>query len=479
MKKVKLDFDTGIIGVVLPWLTIFIQFSVPGRLFGRLSFVLLLSLDALSFFFIASPLQELDVLHVIRHWVSRDPVTRSRHLPQLLSLVSVAELPAGLPLSAHLPVTQLGSSPEARSALSTLSALVNRKDQSLSSSSTQHRLGRGVGDSNHSSSRGDVGALLPPPPAAAAAAAAMARCRQNAQQQQQQGVGCKLSSPSEARDNGQQQQWQQQALGNTEVWLPTDYQKYSHQATGRNESGVGVSHSEPGQQQQQQFGRTGLPDASQSRGGDQTVAGSTAATASNSAAATAAAVAGPGTSSSSTLSYSSSADTLMRDASCGSFSHEYNSSPLWTCNSSGTTFIYPTTSPATTSCTSGSGQDGGLGSGLISGFGWSSAPRRRSHRPTRLLVAGGHDLSWRSLSFAEVLDPLEGAWAPVAGLPAAMSFAGAALLDRSVYVVEGAMFSSVVARYDPGADSWSSCAGLNTPRLHAAVAAAAGREGEG
>lgn len=39
-------------------------------------------------------------------------------------------------------------------------------------------------------------------------------------------------------------------------------------------------------------------------------------------------------------------------------------------------------------------------------------PKRRGYRPSRLLVAGGHDLSWRSLKSVELYDPLEGVWTP-------------------------------------------------------------------
>lgn len=61
-------------------------------------------------------------------------------------------------------------------------------------------------------------------------------------------------------------------------------------------------------------------------------------------------------------------------------------------------------------------------------------------------------------------------------LPGCMAygFAGAARLGRGVAVVEGAMFSSRVARYDPATDTWSDGLALPTPRMHAAVASAAG-----
>jgi hypothetical protein len=95
-------------------------------------------------------------------------------------------------------------------------------------------------------------------------------------------------------------------------------------------------------------------------------------------------------------------------------------------------------------------------------------------------AAGGHDPSWRSLRGVEVLDPLDPdpAWSVGAPLLTgqAMPFASGALLGRDLYIVGGAMFSSVVARYEGGpAGGWAACPALGTPRVHAAVAAAAGR----
>jgi hypothetical protein len=449
---------------------------------------------------------------VIRHWVSRDLSNRGRHLPQLLSLVSVAELPAGLPLSAHLPVTQLGTSPEARSALSTLSALVNRKGQTRGGNlvshhhrpqqqQQQHSIGASGRSSNRDTSRDGEGHLLRPSAVAAAGGAAMQRARQHEQQQWQQwqqwqyqpGAGDPPVTPRDTPGNlnggegvthhQQQQQQQEKQVPRRRDWkLGTE-----------NEQTTTKHHLQQQQQEQQQQKSSSdcFSDAFPAAAGDQAAvtvvpAESTAVLPGTTTAA--AAVMGPGSGCTNNLmSCSSSADTLMLDAtlpSSSSFSYS-SDSPLWTNSSTGgvTVFTHPTTTSNNPIDSVDAGRGSGLGiglqEGLLGGFGWVTAPRRRSHRPTRLLVAGGHDLSWRSLSYAEVLDPLDGAWAPVAGLPAAMSFAGAALLDRSVYVVEGAMFSSVVARYDPGADAWSSCPGLIVPRLHAAVAAAAGEEGRG
>jgi hypothetical protein len=110
---------------------------------------------------------------------------------------------------------------------------------------------------------------------------------------------------------------------------------------------------------------------------------------------------------------------------------------------------------------------------------WGPRPssRRRGGRASKLLVVGGHDLSWRTCSSTELLDPTTGTWTTGSMLPGCMAygFAGAARLGRGVAVVEGAMFSSRVARYDPANDTWSNGLALPTPRMHAAVASAAGK----
>jgi hypothetical protein len=51
--------------------------------------------------------------------------------------------------------------------------------------------------------------------------------------------------------------------------------------------------------------------------------------------------------------------------------------------------------------------------------------RQRGYQPTRLLVAGGHDLSWRGLKAVELYDPRSDSWSPGPTLPAALPFAGA------------------------------------------------------
>lgn len=61
--------------------------------------------------------------------------------------------------------------------------------------------------------------------------------------------------------------------------------------------------------------------------------------------------------------------------------------------------------------------------------------RVRRHLPTGLLAAGGHDASWRSLKVVERYDPTADAWAPLPFMSHSLSFAGAVVLDKDVYVV--------------------------------------------
>ncbi|WIA18794.1 hypothetical protein OEZ85_003478 [Tetradesmus obliquus] len=101
--------------------------------------------------------------------------------------------------------------------------------------------------------------------------------------------------------------------------------------------------------------------------------------------------------------------------------------------------------------------------------------RQRGYQPTRLLVAGGHDLSWRGLKAVELYDPRSDSWSPGPTLPAALPFAGAGLLGRGeLYVVGGGMYSSLLVKLDAAGEAWHSCEGPRTPRLHAAVAGASG-----
>ncbi|KAF6256002.1 hypothetical protein COO60DRAFT_1702518 [Scenedesmus sp. NREL 46B-D3] len=88
---------------------------------------------------------------------------------------------------------------------------------------------------------------------------------------------------------------------------------------------------------------------------------------------------------------------------------------------------------------------------------------------------GGHDLSWLGLKAVELYDPRSDCWSQGPTLPAALPFAGAGLLGRGeLYVVGGGMYSSLLVRLDAAGGCWHSCEGPRTPRLHAAVAGAAG-----
>ncbi|KAF8064617.1 Klhl12 [Scenedesmus sp. PABB004] len=121
----------------------------------------------------------------------------------------------------------------------------------------------------------------------------------------------------------------------------------------------------------------------------------------------------------------------------------------------------------------GDGDDCARGVGAVLVEAWPG--RQRGYQPTQLLVAGGHNPSWRALKSVELYDPRADAWAPGPTLPAALPFAGAGLLGRSgLHVVGGGMYASVLARLDAGAGAWLACDGPRTPRVHAAVAGCAG-----
>eukprot|EP00879_Flechtneria_rotunda_P007896 GHRR01008273.1.p1 GENE.GHRR01008273.1~~GHRR01008273.1.p1 ORF type:complete len:683 (+),score=193.75 GHRR01008273.1:294-2342(+) len=101
--------------------------------------------------------------------------------------------------------------------------------------------------------------------------------------------------------------------------------------------------------------------------------------------------------------------------------------------------------------------------------------RQRGYQPTRLIVAGGHDLSWRGLKSVELYDPRTDTWSPGPSLPAALPFAAAGLLRRGeLYAVGGSMYSTLLARLDANLECWHSCQGPRTPRVHAGITGAAG-----
>eukprot|EP00878_Enallax_costatus_P014242 GHUV01014897.1.p1 GENE.GHUV01014897.1~~GHUV01014897.1.p1 ORF type:complete len:549 (+),score=161.79 GHUV01014897.1:230-1876(+) len=101
--------------------------------------------------------------------------------------------------------------------------------------------------------------------------------------------------------------------------------------------------------------------------------------------------------------------------------------------------------------------------------------RQRGYQATKLLVAGGHDLSWRGLKSTEMYDPRTDTWTSGPTLPAALPFAGAGLLSRGeLYIVGGGMYSSLMARLDIGDGCWHTLEGPKTPRLHAAVTGSSG-----
>jgi hypothetical protein len=81
--------------------------------------------------------------------------------------------------------------------------------------------------------------------------------------------------------------------------------------------------------------------------------------------------------------------------------------------------IEPTT-PTWMDCGGSSSSSRGIGAVVLEA--WPG--RQRGYQPTRLLVAGGHDLSWRGLKAVELYDPRSDSWSPGPTLPAALPFAG-------------------------------------------------------
>jgi N-acetylneuraminic acid mutarotase len=99
----------------------------------------------------------------------------------------------------------------------------------------------------------------------------------------------------------------------------------------------------------------------------------------------------------------------------------------------------------------------------------------------RLHLLGGMDASENPVAAADAFDPATGTWASLAPLPTARAWMGAAELEGRVYAVGGrgermalGHASAAVEAYDPAAGRWKSCRDMHLPRVHPAVAAAAG-----
>lgn len=90
--------------------------------------------------------------------------------------------------------------------------------------------------------------------------------------------------------------------------------------------------------------------------------------------------------------------------------------------------------------------------------------------PTHILIAGGHDASWRTFKTVELYNPHTDAWIGAPSMPSSFSLAGAATVCRNVFVVGASMYDTNVCQYDKRTSRWSICAPLKTSRVHAAVA---------
>ncbi|KAK9906356.1 hypothetical protein WJX75_000482 [Coccomyxa subellipsoidea] len=102
-------------------------------------------------------------------------------------------------------------------------------------------------------------------------------------------------------------------------------------------------------------------------------------------------------------------------------------------------------------------------------------PQPRRCMPMGLLAAGGHDAVWRSLRTSEYYDPNQDMWSTGPPLPDSVSFAAYSVLQGNLCVVNGSPHLCSVLLYQRSRKHWLRCRPLLTPRLHAAMASAAGR----
>jgi len=92
-----------------------------------------------------------------------------------------------------------------------------------------------------------------------------------------------------------------------------------------------------------------------------------------------------------------------------------------------------------------------------------------------LYVAGGFDGS-STLSVLERYDPASDSWTSLTSMPTARYGPGAGVIDGSLYVAGGAASGSndVLERYDPASDSWTSLTSMPTARYNATAEAIQG-----
>ena len=101
-----------------------------------------------------------------------------------------------------------------------------------------------------------------------------------------------------------------------------------------------------------------------------------------------------------------------------------------------------------------------------------------------IYVIGGVNASNQISAIVEVYDPAQDAWSAAAAMPTARCrLAAVAGPDGKIYALGGSTsstldltgYSAVVEAYDPGTNTWSVAAPLNTPRVGLAAAVSGGR----
>ncbi|CAL8462207.1 g1738 [Coccomyxa elongata] len=114
------------------------------------------------------------------------------------------------------------------------------------------------------------------------------------------------------------------------------------------------------------------------------------------------------------------------------------------------------------------------GAGASSSGSAAALPPPRRCMPMGLLAAGGHDAGWRSLRTSEYYNPTQDTWSTGPPLLDSVSFAAYSVLQGNLCVVNGSPHLCSVLLYQRSRKCWLRCRSLLTPRLHAAMASAAG-----
>eukprot|EP00210_Caulerpa_lentillifera_P006410 g6123.t1 len=87
----------------------------------------------------------------------------------------------------------------------------------------------------------------------------------------------------------------------------------------------------------------------------------------------------------------------------------------------------------------------------------------------QILVAGGHDTSWRTFRTTHLYDPQSENWTTNGTMPGCFSLSDAAVIGNNVFIVGGSTYSAEICRFDIHQGKWFDFPDYTVPRIQAAV----------